>query len=102
MMGSSMTKMNMCWSRTGPDTKRKDSKTKVIIDGFAIDRYKRVTICGQCAKTTGCRHNRHLCTSAGHWSDIKKKYKWKIMGRYRLTMWVWKQNKEIRERDSPR
>lgn len=90
-MGSSMKKMNIFSHQTKID----DVKTKVTIDGFVIERHKRVTVCGHCAKTTGCYHNIQLCTSAGNWSRIKKKYKWKIMGRYRLIRWVRKQNKEI-------
>jgi hypothetical protein len=74
------------------------NKTKVTIDGFAMARNNRVNICVRCAKTSGCNHRnrKRICTSAGHWSDIKKKYKWKIMGRYRLTLWVRKHDTSLR------
>ena len=67
-----------------------NSKTFVKIDGFNISRRKRITVCSMCAKTSNCSHTKnnitstYVCTSAGYWYDTKKKYKWKIMGRYRL------------------
>ena len=71
--------------------------TVLIIDGFAIKSNKRVTICAICAKTncTDKNHRRHLCTSAGYWVEVKKKYNWKIMGRYRLALWIRKEDARI-------
>lgn len=100
MIGSPLKKMNMRrMSKTDspPPVPKYDGKTNVTIDGFAISRNKRITICAQCAKSFGCSHNQYLCTSAGYWSDTKKKYKWKIMGRYRLTRWVRKQDAKLKE-----
>lgn len=80
------------------DKKFNAVKTRVEIDGFDVPRSRRVTVCVQCAKT-GCtnkKHNRHLCTSAGYWYDIKKKYNSKIMGGYRLAMWVHKQDEKLK------
>lgn len=100
-MGSLLKKMNMGCVKDSHPPVSIYGKTKVTIDGFAIDRNRRVTICAYCTKTSGCKHYDYICTSAGHWSDTKKKYKWKIMGRYRLTLWVRKQNVELKKRDSP-
>lgn len=70
-----------------------DEKTKVMIDGFAIYRNRRVTICSLCARTKGCScdRSRSVCTSAGYWVELKKKYRWKIMGRYRLSLYIQKE-----------
>jgi hypothetical protein len=72
--------------------KKNKPNPKVIIDGYILCRNKRVNICSYCARTSGCNHGRHLSTSAGYWYDKKKEYKWKIMGSYRLTLWIRKQN----------
>tara|TARA_B110000908_G_C9816201_1_gene255140 strand:+ start:97 stop:450 length:354 start_codon:yes stop_codon:yes gene_type:complete len=74
-----------------------DGKTNVTIDGFAIKRNKSITICAICAKTncTDKNHRRQLCTSAGYWVEIKKRYNWKIMGRYRLALWIRKEDARI-------
>jgi hypothetical protein len=108
MMGSTNRKMNI---KHKPMDKAKkisklsppahDYKTLVTIDGFEIARGKRVNICATCAKVGCCSldHRANLCTSAGFWYDTKKKYRWKIMGRYRLTLWVREQDKKIRRID---
>lgn len=64
----------------------------VIIDGFLVSRSRRVTICSHCANTYCTNNNNRICTSAGYWHDLKKKYEWKIMGRRRLIRWIHKQN----------
>jgi hypothetical protein len=92
-------KKNIMKKITSPNN---DGKTKVKIDGFAITRDEKVIICLSCAKTTGCYHinDNYICTRAGYWYDTKKKYKWKIMGTYRLLRWVRKKDKNIRKQDS--
>jgi len=80
-----------------------DSKTTVIVDGFAISSTRRVSICSYCAKSSGCskkckeNHSRYLATSAGHWVSIQNKYKYKVMGRYRLKMYIRKCDEDIRK-----
>jgi hypothetical protein len=93
MMGLSL-KKNI--EKNNNDVSGYHGKTKVIIDGFAMARNKKVNICVRCAKTSGCNHYRRICTSAGYWSDTKKRYKWKILGRYRLTLWIRKQDSYLR------
>ena len=83
-------------------TTKYDSKTTVIVDGFAISSYRRVSICSGCAKTTckskSCSNkHRYLCTSAGHWVSIQRQYKYKILGGYRLKMYIRKCDKNIGE-----
>ena len=74
-----------------------NDKSKVVIDGFSIHRNRRVTICATCVKTvcTNKKHVRRLCTSAGYWFDLKKKYNYKIMGHYRLSIWIRKRDVEL-------
>lgn len=91
--------MNIFCKRSPTPVPANDGKTNVTIDGFAMSRHTRVTICATCAKTTGCKHHHYLCTSAGNWVDTKKKYKWKIMGRYRLTLWLRKQDTALKNSD---
>jgi hypothetical protein len=112
MIGSSLQKKNIkkkvsLRSKTGLPVKpvKKTTKeptnvkTRVKIDGFVIPRYRKVTICTKCVKTAcvNKNHRRYLCTSAGYWYDIKKKYNWKIMGHLRLTMWVHKQDEKLKK-----
>lgn len=77
--------------------KKVNTKNKVLIDGIMINRNRRVTICVKCVKTicNSKKHFRRLCTNAGFWVDIKKKYSQKIMGKYRLSVWVRKNYVEI-------
>ena len=72
-------------------------KTKVLIDGNLISRYRRITICGVCAKRNGRSHplSTRLVTSAGYLHDMEAKYKYKIMGKYRFKKWLQKQNKLV-------
>lgn len=113
MIGSSLRKKNIkkpasSRGKTGKPVKPvkktikepNDPKTKVKIDGFVMSRSRRVTICAQCAKTSCAnkKHHRYICTSAGYWYDIKKQYNWKIMGHYRLTMWVHKKEDELKKK----
>ena len=74
-----------------------DSKTMVIVDGFTISSTRRVLICSYCAKSSGCakkcneKHGRYLATSAGYWASIQRKYKYRVMGGYRLKMYIRKE-----------
>jgi hypothetical protein len=76
--------------------KKNDGRTSITIDGFVTYRNSRLSICAKCATTT-CMNPKHryICTSAGYWFDIKKKYNWKIMGHYRLVLWVRKQDAKL-------
>lgn len=67
-----------------------NGKNKVLLDGVMISRNQRVTICATCAKTmcTNKKHDRRLSISAGFWVDMKNKYNYKIMGRYRLCRFI--------------
>jgi len=84
-------------------TTKSDSKTTVTVDGFAINSTRRISICSYCAKSSGCskkcngKHCRYLATSAGHWVSIQRKYKYKVMGGYRLKMYIRKCDKDIRK-----
>jgi hypothetical protein len=76
--------------------KKNNEKTIVNIDGFYIYRNNMLSICAKCTKIK-CICNHHpntlrLCTNAGYWYDIKKKYNRKIMGNYRLVLWVRRQD----------
>ena len=102
MIDSFVDKMNMV--RKGPHKnivkKKKNNyndKTLVKLEGFAIPRGKRVTLCAKCAKISVCYHTKHMYihTSAGHLYDTKKKYKWKIFGKYRLRQYLVKVYKKV-------
>ncbi len=75
--------------------------SNVIIDGFTISTNKRVTVCVICAKTIcfNSNHKKYLCTQAGWWVEIKKKYNRKFFGNYRLILWIRKQNANILKND---
>ena len=48
---------------------------------------RKITVCAFCATFVGeckCKKTLAICTSVFHWVYIKKKYKWKILGRKRL------------------
>lgn len=67
----------------------------VVIDGVSINKNARITICVLCAKTLysntshcKCVRNQRICTSAGYWVKIKKKYMYKVMGHYRLVLYI--------------
>lgn len=88
-MGIKLVKTNMFKIKieTSKKTLKKKSKknTTVIIDGVFFKKDSRVNICVECGKISCYKHNhQHLCTSAGNWYDIKKKYKYKVLGNYRL------------------
>lgn len=89
--------------RNRKKTTKSDSKTTVTVDGFANNSTRRISICSYCAKSSGCsekcneKHGRYLSTSAGHWVSIQRKYKYKVMGGYRLKMYIRKCDKEIRK-----
>ena len=76
---------NVSISRRTPN-----DKIKVSINGNLIHRNKRITLCGVCTKINGCNHDPsiRLCTSAGYFYDMKKKYKYKVFGKYRFKKWV--------------
>lgn len=104
-MGSTNEKNNHIFSKYSRCKKNTnyDGKTTVIVDGFAINRSRRISICSYCAKSSGCskkcneKHCRYIATSAGHWVYIKRKYKYKVMGGYRLKMYIRKCDENIRK-----
>lgn len=72
------------------ETLQKKSKhTNVIIDGVLFKKYSRVNICVECGKILCYKNNHHyVCTSAGNWYNIKKKYKYKVLGNFRLKLYI--------------
>jgi len=67
----------------------KKKKQNVILDGVLFKRDSRVTICVKCGKILCHKHNHpYVCTSAGNWYNIKKKYKYKVFGKYRLKLYI--------------
>ena len=72
--------------------------SKIIIDDFYVKKKSHVNICVICAKTSGCDcQSYHLCTSAEYWFEIKKKYSNKIMGKYRLILYIRKINSNLKK-----
>ena len=64
----------------------------------------RVSICSSCAKVfsckckhSKCKQSRYLVTSAGNWASIEEKFSHKIMGRFRLLMYIRKVNERLKQ-----
>ena len=79
--------------------KKKQKNTNVIIDGVLFKKDSKVTICVECGKILCYKHiGDYVCTSAGNWYNIKKKYKYKVLGKYRLKLYIKKCKNRILER----
>ena len=75
--------------------KKKEKDTNVTLDGVSFKRDSRVNICAKCGKLLCYKHNhRYICTSAGNWYNIKKEYKYKVLGKYRLKLYIKKREIE--------
>lgn len=73
-----------------------NDKTKIKINGFVMRKSARVSICTSCAKISGCLCNSDcVSTSAEYWLKIKSKYRFKIMGKYRLILYIKRQHRDI-------
>lgn len=60
---------------------------------------KRINICCKCAREYyKCSHwkCRYICTSENNWYILKKKYRYKIFGRYRMKRYIQKQIKHLK------
>lgn len=90
MMGSNLMK----------NRKKRDKydKTSVKLDGFVMKRNSRVCICSVCARMQ-CVHRKYLHIMAGDFVDLKKKYRYKIMGRYRMALYIRKTMNKIKEKN---
>lgn len=76
----------------------KNTKETVILDGCSLKKDSRVTICIKCGKLLCHKHNhQYMCTSAQNWYNIKKKYKYKVLGNYRLKLYIRKCELETRK-----
>lgn len=92
-MGLKLVKTNMfkikIETSNKPLKKKSKKNTPVIIDGVFLKKDSRVNICVECGKISCYKHNhQHICTSAGNWYNIKKKYKYKVLGNYRLKLYI--------------
>ena len=67
----------------------KDYK-RIILNDCLVKKNRRILICSLCTKIVNCDHNKkyYLCTSADNWANIKKKYKSKFFGNYRLKIYL--------------
>ncbi len=78
--------------------KTQKKKERVILDGCSLKKDSRVTICIKCGKLLCHKHNhQYMCTSAQNWYNIKKKYKYKVLGNYRLKLYIRKCELETRK-----
>lgn len=79
--------------------KDNDDNTKIMIDGFLVRKTDRISICTSCVKVSGCECKaNYLCTSAENWVKIKKKYKYKIFGKYRFNIYIRKKDAELHKK----
>lgn len=78
--------------------KTQKKEETVILDGCSLKKDSRVTICIKCGKLLCHTHNhQYMCTSAQNWYNIKKKYKYKFLGNYRLKLYIRKCELETRK-----
>ena len=76
-------------------TQKKKETQKVILEGLSLKKNSKVSICVKCGKLLCNKHNhQYMCTSAENWYNIKKKYKYKVLGNYRLKLYIRKRELE--------
>jgi hypothetical protein len=68
---------------------------------YAIKKNARILICIKCASSLYCECDSfNLCTTYEHWCRVQKKYKYKIMGKYRLIRYLKKFNKKLKKKEN--